>query len=271
MEFVAAQMRRWGPSLVGLIIAIVGLGGAPDDLRVWGNWIGDFVEGDGFRLLLVAVGIAIMVIANVPGLRRLSIAAWHIMVGADSSPAKPASATLAPAEMHETPSPQIELRLVLGEENWVHIEVTNNGGTDEFVAKVIEVEEGVHTLPWSIKWRDVDTEERRILQGDLALLNLATFELPDPDIINVDYGPFGDGQAGRYRLYSISQPSGFDFSENWFSTMDELTFTPHKIRIRIAAVNQPMLHIERTIALGFRAYVKGGGVGFKPDIHVDEI
>lgn len=87
MGSVATQLRRWGPSIGGLILMIVGLGGAPDDVRVWGNWIGDFVGDDGFRLLLVAFGIAIVAVANVPGLRRLSMATWHIMAGADSQPA----------------------------------------------------------------------------------------------------------------------------------------------------------------------------------------
>lgn len=184
-----------------------------------------------------------------------------------------------PIEESEPEEPRIETRVILRADNWVHVEVRNSGPTDQFVAKVIDVYPDSHTVPWSIKWRDVDTEERRILQDDVALLDLATFELPAIKAASEMADDDEDGipafmaavTSGRYRLYSVSQPSGFDFRENQMSYGDELGFDPVHIRIRIAAVNQPTLYIETTFALSFQAYVReDGSPGCKPDISVHE-
>ena len=59
-------------------------------------------------------------------------------------------------------------------EDWVHVSVENVGETDNFIAQVTAVV-GVEdmTVPWSIKWRQWEGEERRIIQGQAQLLDVA--------------------------------------------------------------------------------------------------
>ena len=77
--------------------------------------------------------------------------------------------------------------------DWVHLSVKNTGETDNFVAQVkavIGVED--MTLPWSMKWRQWEGEERRIIKGQTQLIDLAlldhNFTHPqDPDALQGVY------------------------------------------------------------------------------------
>jgi hypothetical protein len=91
-------------------------------------------------------------------------------------------------------------------QNYVHLHVKNNRRTDSFIAQVLGVRgaEEPQTVPWSVKWRGDDAEERRIVGGTEQILDLAQLSPPAPHPHIKDAC-----QRGEFRFFSTSKLDGW--------------------------------------------------------------
>ena len=155
----------------------------------------------------------------------------------------------------------------LGAERWIHLRVINSGPTDRFIAQVVAMKntKEKHTLPWSIKWRDVPTEERRIVEGGAALLDLATGTLP-----SIEPGPNGQVidphrfDPGSFRFYSVSEPRGFcDSHPDFVLLASHVQDSTVNLRVRVSSLGDAGVSPasrEVAVKLGFSPYVNDEGI-----------
>lgn len=148
---VALRALRVAGTMIGLALALIGLGGLGDDLTQWQQWLASLEPYGGVRLVFPASGVLLIALAVAP---TISSAILGRVTIADAS---------------------IPGRSDRGERPMWRLSVTNHGRADRLRVKVEQLfgtggsESGYH-LPWRLHPQDVYAP---LAQGESEVVNVA--------------------------------------------------------------------------------------------------